>query len=128
MKVIQELVAYFDRRGKLAPEDLKKLGEQGLLANEAPRNMTDYGDRIGATFFFRVTGSLNGQIWGTDVYTGDSELAAAAVHAGLLKPDEAGVLRVVMVDPPARFAGSLRNGVTSHDFERYGSAYRLERP
>jgi len=127
MKVIQELVAYFDRRSRLAPDELKRLGEQGLLANEAPRTMVDYGDQIGATFFFRICGALTGQVWGTDVYTGDSELATTAVHAGLLKPDETGVLRVLIVDPPARFAGSLRNGVTSHDFERYGSAYRLER-
>lgn len=126
MKVIQELVAHFDRRGRLTAADLQRLGEQGLLADEAPRNMIGYSDRIGASFFYRITGSLNGQIWGTDVYTGDSEMAAAAVHAGLLKPEETGVLRVVVVEPPPRFSGCLRNGVTSHDFERFGSAYRLE--
>lgn len=29
-------------------------------------------------------------MWGTDIYTGNSNLAAAAVHAGLLKVGETG--------------------------------------
>jgi hypothetical protein len=29
------------------------------------------------------------------------------------------------VPPPAAFTGCVRHGVTSHDFGRYGSAYKL---
>ena len=39
MKVVQELVAYFDRRGKLSPKQLRKLLEQGFLAADAPATM-----------------------------------------------------------------------------------------
>jgi hypothetical protein len=62
---------------------------------------------------------------GTDVFTGDSALAAAAVHAGLLKPEQVAIVKVTVVVPPAQFKGTARNGVTSHDFGRYGTAYRL---
>lgn len=72
-----------------------------------------------------MRGDLNGMVWGTDIYTGDSVLAAAAVHAGLVKPDESAVLKVSVTSPPAQFQGSMRNGVTSHDFGRFGTAYTL---
>jgi hypothetical protein len=125
MKVVQELVAYFDRRGKLSQRQLRRLLEQGFLAADAPATMMELCDAVGSTFFFRVHGQTEGQLWGTDLYTGDSSLAVAAVHAGLVKPGQSAVVRVTVVAPPAQFTGSVRNGVTSHDFGRFGSAYRL---
>jgi hypothetical protein len=125
MKVIQELVAYFDRRGKLSRTQIRALLDRGFLAADAPANLLDLAQPVGATYYFRVSGASEGPLWGTDVYTGDSTIAAAAVHAGVVKPGEAAVVRVVSVAPPPQFAGCVRNGVTSHDFGRYGSAYRL---
>jgi LCCL domain len=127
MKAVQELVSYFDRRGRLSKKQLRALLEQGFLAGDAPANMLDLCQPLGATYYFRVTGDVSGQVWGTDVYTGDSTLAAATVHAGLVKPGEQAVVRIVVMDPPAGFLGSIRNGVTSHDFGRFGSAYRIEK-
>jgi hypothetical protein len=126
MKVVHELVAHFDRRGRLPPELLERLLVQGLLADEAPRTMLDHCTSPGQCWYLRVTGDTDGPAWGTDVYTGDSVVAVAAVHAGLVAPGETRVLRAVVVEPPPRFEGSERHGVTSHDFERYGSAFRLE--
>ena len=127
MKGIQELVAYFDRRGRLTPAQITTLLDQGFLAADAPQNMLELCDPVGSTYYFRVTGDVNGPLWGTDVYTGDSSLAVAAVHAGLVKPGDTVVVKVVSVAPPAQFAGSTRHGVASHDFGRYGSAYSLAR-
>lgn len=125
MKVIQELVAYFDRRGKLPQRDIRRLLDQGYLAADAPVSMVELAPALGSTWYFRVTGQAEGSCWGTDVYTGDSMLAVAAVHAGLVKPGDSAIVKVGSVAPPATFAGSVRHGVTSHDFGRYGSAYRL---
>lgn len=127
MKVIQELVAHFARRGRLAPADLDSLLEQGLLAHDAPRTMIEHCGRLGRIWCFRVVGDTEGPLWGTDVYTGDSSVAAAAVHSGLVEPGATAVLRAVVVEPPPRFGGSLRHGVTSRDYERFGTAFRLER-
>jgi hypothetical protein len=127
LKVIHELVAYFDRRGLLAQAHLTRLLDQGLLAHEAPRTMVEHCGHPGQSFYFRVTGETEGAVWGTDLYTGDSAVACAAVHAGFVKAGDTIVLRVVVAEPPARFEGSPRNGVTSHDFEHYGTAFRFER-
>jgi hypothetical protein len=125
VKVVQELVAYFDRRGMLSAKQMRKLLDQGFLAADAPPTMNGLCDTNGSTFYFRVRGTVEGSVWGTDVYTGDSALAAAAVHAGLLKPDQIAIVKVTVVAPPAQFKGATRNGVTSHDFGRYGTAFRL---
>ena len=74
---------------------------------------------------WRVRGS-EGPCWGTDVYTGDSSVACAAVHAGLVEPGASAVLRVLVVEPPERFVGSLRHGVASRDYARYDVAFRFE--
>ncbi len=125
MKAVQELVAYFDRRGALSQRQLRKLLDQGFLAADAPANMIDLCDPVGATFYFRVRGTADGQLWGTDIYTGDSNLAVAAVHAGLVKLDQSAIVKVTVVAPLSQYQGSVRHGVTSHDFGRYGTAYRL---
>lgn len=125
MKVMQELVAYFDRRGKLTKKQIRQLLEAGFLAADAPQTIIDLCDQVGATYYFRVKGEPQGPLWGTDVYTGDSALGVAAVHAGLLKPGETAVVKVTVVAPLPQYQGSVRHGVTSHDFGRFGTAYRL---
>ena len=60
MKAVQELVAYFDRRGALSPRQLRKLLDQGFLAADAPQTMIDLCDPVGATFYFRVRGAADG--------------------------------------------------------------------
>lgn len=125
MRVMQELVAYFDHRGRLSRKQMHKLLDQGYLASDAPPTMVDLCDRVGAVYYFRVTGDVNGQVWGTDVYTGDSALTTAAVHAGLVKPGAAAILRVTVEQPLKQYPGSTRHGVTSHDFGPFGTAYRV---
>lgn len=125
MKVIQELVAYFDRRGRLTRTEIRRLLDQGLLAADAPANMLNLCDPVGATYYFRVTGDAAGSVWGTDVYTGDSGIATAAVHAGVVKAGESAVVKVTVEKPLMQYQGSVRNGVTSRDYGTYGTAYRV---
>ena len=127
MKVIQELVAHFERQKKLSTEELKALLDQGFLAADAPARIQDLCDSPGTTYYFRVTGAVDGSLWGTDIYTGDSPLAIAAVHAGALKNGETAVVRVTVMPPLAQYQGSVRHGVTSHDYGRFGTAYRVDR-
>lgn len=88
----------------------------------APVNMSTYTNQAGNEYTFKLTGGQPGAAdqmgcWGTDVYTLDSNLGIAAVHAGVLRPGEEGVVRVRLVPSPQTFLGSDRNGVTS---TRYG--------
>ena len=125
MKVVQDLIAYFDRSGKLSRRQLRRLLEQSSVASDAPTNMRGLCETVGATYYFRVMGITEGQLWGTDIYSGDSTIGAAAVHAGLLKPGETDFLRVTVVTPPEKFPGTVRNVVTSTEYGRYQYAWKL---
>jgi hypothetical protein len=127
MKVIQELVAHFERQNKLTRDEIKALLDQGLLASQAPSRIQDLCTTPGVTYYFRVTGAADGMVWGTDVYTADSVLAVAAVHAGAVGIGETAVVRVTVMPPLAQYHGSIRHHVTSSDYGRFGSAYRVDR-
>lgn len=126
MKVIQELVAHFDRQKKLSPKQIRNLLDQGFLASDAPARIMDLCETPGDTYYFRVTGATEGYLWGTGTYTGDSMLAVAVVHAGVAKEGETKVVKVTVMTPLSQYQGSVRHGVASHDFGRFGTAYRVD--
>jgi len=65
-------------------------------------------------------------VWGTDVYTDDSSVAAAAVHAGLLKVGERGRIKVTMLPGQDSYPGTTRNGVTSAEWASWDGSFKLE--
>ena len=70
--------------------------------------MLNLCDPVGATYYFRVTGEAAGPLWGTDVYTGDSAIAVAAVHAGLVKAGETAIVKITVEQPAPPVPGSLQ--------------------
>jgi hypothetical protein len=125
-------------------------------APPAPTNLVEYQSRFGTELEFAVTGHQpgpaavgwvvpppppglpaapvvvgpnNAAVWGTDVYTLDSHLAAAAVHAGVVLPGQTATVRVrILVSPPG-YSGSVRNGVASQGYNFYPpGAYEFLRP
>lgn len=125
MKAVQELVAYFDRRGQLTSRQLKKLLEQSYVASDPPGSMHNMCEVAGITYYFRITGALEGQVWGSGPYTRDSAIGAAAVHAGLVKPGETEVLRLTIVPAEKSYPGSTRNGVTTSDYADFPHCWTL---
>ena len=127
MKVIQQLIAHFEGRGKLSRAQLAQLVEKGYWGEYASDDLRALEEQVGQSFFFQVTGEVHGPVWGTDVYTSDSSLETACVHAGLLRPGESGVIKVTMVEPLPLYQGSTRNGVTSRPWTSgWPGAFRVE--
>jgi hypothetical protein len=106
--------------------------EQASVA-QAPVNLSAYQQQWGKELTFAVTGftptpGANPNIWGTDVYTLDSNLAAAVVHAGLARPGESAVVTVRVMQPPPQFVSSFRNNVNSTAYGAYpAGAYEFVR-
>jgi len=98
---------------------------KGMYVLPDPDRMTQFRDGRGEVLYFRVTGTSRGSVWGTEVYTDDSALAAAAVHAGFLKEGETGIIGVMSLPGQDKYVGSTRNGVKSSDFWQYGGSYRI---
>jgi hypothetical protein len=68
----------------------------------------------------------NGSVWGTDVYTNDSNLCMAAIHAGLIKQAEGGSFQITPAEGQKSYKGSERNEVTSEDYAEYEISFKLE--
>jgi hypothetical protein len=127
MKVIQQLIAYLEERGQLSPRQIEELVRKGYWGQYTSADVRSLERKVGQTFFFQVAGHGNGSVWGTDVYTSDSSLESACVHAGLLQSGEAGVVKVTMVPPVPVFQGSTRHGVTSRPWTAgWSGAYRVQ--
>ncbi|HJT79537.1 MAG TPA: LCCL domain-containing protein [Gemmataceae bacterium] len=101
-------------------------GTEMVKAEPGPENLTALANQVGKTFAFRITGTRDGTVWGTDVYTSDSSLATAAVHAGAIKAGQTGVVRVTIVVPPPMYEGSTRNGVTTQPWGFHPGAFRVQ--
>ncbi|HEV3384805.1 MAG TPA: LCCL domain-containing protein [Gemmata sp.] len=100
--------------------------EDLLATGAAPTNLMTYQQQFGKELVFNVIGfvSSNGQqpsLWGTDLYSLDSNFAAAVVHAGLAKPGESATVRVRVVQSPQQFFGSFRNGISSTAYASYSA-------
>ena len=111
----------------LAVPDTEAVAVEPKNVMAYPGNLTALHNQIGKTFYIRVTGGPGGSVWGADVYTSDSTLATAAVHAGAVQAGQTAVVRVTIVAPPNGFQGSTRNGVTSMPFPNYPGAYKVSK-
>ena len=121
-----------DLRLKLADTlamSVSGFGDKDELVNAIPDpgSLSNYQQpqHIGKIFVFRVTGAAAGSLWGTELYTLDSSLAAAAVHMGVLKVGQTGNVRIMILGPSAGFVGSTRNGLTSSNYANYPGAFRI---
>jgi len=68
--------------------------------------------------------SATGSLWGTDVYTTESALCRAGIHAGLIT-DAGGTFAVVLEGGQPAYNGTARNGIKSGDHPQFSKSYRL---
>ncbi|OYT93923.1 MAG: hypothetical protein CFE43_00885 [Burkholderiales bacterium PBB3] len=101
-----------------------------------PGSLGNYRGRNGAALYFKVTGSTTGGVWGTGTYTDDSNLATAAVHSGVLRAGQEGIVKVrieqgltlyYMYSPPV-YTASTANGVTSNSYGTFGGSFSVSAP
>jgi len=69
----------------------------------------------GALVKFLVVGSDATGLIGDGIYPADADVSVAAVHAGLVKPGEPGIVTTEILRGVDRYEGSKKNGVTSRN-------------
>lgn len=128
-------LAFGDQQLKLA--DVDELTSRAPQATGEPptpgkptRGLTEFTGQFGTVRAVMVSPApfparpgrkmmTGGSAWGTDVYTLDSDVSTAAVHAGVMEPGQSGFVRVKILESPPSFRGSARNGVTTQDYGAY---------
>ncbi|MCF7972039.1 MAG: hypothetical protein K9L22_12845 [Methylococcaceae bacterium] len=106
------------------------LSAQSFARNISPLpsnldDITQLRGQNGVSYYFYITGSSEGAIWGSGTYTDDSDVAVAAVHSGLLAPGEKGVIKVVIKSGQNDYQGSLLNGITSNNYGAWSGSYSV---
>jgi hypothetical protein len=92
-------------------------------------NAAQIQDPIGSTHLVSCPPGCgaSGGLWGTDVYTADSGICRAAIHAGILT-DNGGTVAVTLDSGRPAYRGSVRNGIQSSDYGAWGKSFQLRRP
>jgi hypothetical protein len=67
-----------------------------------------------------------GTVWGTRMYTSDSNICRAAVHAGAI-PRTGGVVQVVLQFGLPKYEGSTQNGITTEDWGNWNASFKVQR-
>lgn len=117
----------WDASYRFLPDDSGALSsskvEDAFPTTESPYSLRGQN---GKTFIATVTGSTGGSVWGDGVYTDDSDLATAAVHAGVLEEGETGSVRFTILPGQDSYDSSTKNGVSTGSWSSYGGSYRIE--
>ncbi|CAF4621839.1 unnamed protein product, partial [Rotaria socialis] len=80
----------------------------------SPPNLVDYRCQVGRAIPFLVTAVVWNSVWGTGIYTDDSDLGAAAVHNGVILNGVTYIVIVNILPGISGYSGSTKNGITSY--------------
>jgi len=111
---------------KAVRERITELKAGPVAAQPDPGTPGALRGQNGKVFYFEVTGANGGTVWGTDVYTDDSPIATAAVHAGVLQVGQKAVVKVTILAGQGSYNGSTRNGVSTSDYGPWTGSYKVE--
>ncbi|CAF4021214.1 unnamed protein product [Rotaria sordida] len=94
-------------------------------AMAAPSNLVGYRGNINQSYVFALTGSRSGTIWGTNIYTDDSDLSTAAVHSGIVQYNQTSVITVTILAGQSSYTSTTQNGITSLSYGSWGGSYTI---
>lgn len=62
-------------------------------------------------------------VWGSDIYTLDSSICNAAVHAGKLTLESGGPVTIELRPGESSYKGTIQNGIKTNDYGKYGGSF-----
>jgi len=79
---------------------------------------------VGQTYKFECPPEgTSAVIWGSDIYTADSSICTAAVHAGIISLKSGGVVTIEYRPGRQIYGSTARNGITSNTFGEYPKSF-----
>ena len=106
--------------------DTAKVYTTGIPLSAGTSDMQQFNESdIGKIYRITITGTVGGAIWGTDIYTSDSYIPCAAVHAGFIANGETKEVYIKVVQGLNEYVGSTRNGVSTSGYGGWGLSYQF---
>ena len=63
------------------------------------------------------------EVWGTNSYSDDSSICTAAVHAGFLPADQAGLVTIMIAPGQRAYPASTANGISTQRWGNWGRSF-----
>jgi hypothetical protein len=112
----------FDVRAPSAPHAAPVSVPCDQLANRTP--VSDLAVGASITLLCPADCSPSGRLWGTDVYTDDSQVCLAARHAGVTGP-KGGTFTITVAPGEGSYTASTRNGVAAASWGRWSRSFTV---
>ena len=101
---------------------VREAEDQTLVMWNTSASMVPF--EAGKTYKFKCPpGGKESAVWGTDIYTLDSSICNAAVHARKLTSESGGSVTIELRPGESAYKGSTRNGIKTNDYGEYGSSF-----
>ncbi|MEM8885885.1 MAG: LCCL domain-containing protein [Planctomycetota bacterium] len=117
----------FGLQFELASEEQKREARIHAKALELKATNRPVGRKPGDVAILLARGDTRGAVYGSGPYTANSNAIAAAVHAGLLKKGELGLIRIKYSEGLDEYAPSNQNGVQTRATAKYRLSFELEK-
>jgi len=100
---------------------LRPTGPQTIPWSKTARNLRP---QVGKRFTYRCAGPGRlSAVWGSSIYTDDSSICSAAVHAGYITLTRGGTVTLQVQSGQSAYQGSLRNGVKSSSWRSWTGSF-----
>jgi len=71
-------------------------------------------------------GAAVGTVWGTGIYTNDSSVCGAALHAGAIAAASGGNVTIELLPGMPAYAGTTRHGIVSRSWASWSCSFRVK--
>lgn len=96
-----------------------------IRVNVDDLDLSDYRGQDGTVLSMEVTGTTDGNAWGTGIYSDDSDIPHAAVHAGVVKLGETKWIEITILPGQSSYKGTLKNGIESYDYSEWEGSFKF---
>ncbi|HZI08939.1 MAG TPA: M57 family metalloprotease [Myxococcus sp.] len=96
----------------------------GTVSSCSDYNFTSYRGQNGTRIACSCGAVSSGAVWGTDLYTDDSNVCVAAVHAGAI-PSSGGTVAVTIQPGQSSYTGTTRNGITTYSYGAWAGSFSV---
>jgi hypothetical protein len=84
----------------------------------------DFKGEAGRTYRFSCPSDGTAQaVYGSDIYTDDSSICTAAVHAGIISIEQGGAVTIEIRPGRSTYGSTIRHGIKSMNFGEYGRSF-----
>ncbi len=100
-----------------------------VLEIPCSQNVASLRYGAGATFVANCPEGCaeSAKVWGDGLYTKDSPICKAAIHAGVIGKN-GGKIKVTVQPGQDAYKGSTKNGITTEKYGSFGGSYTIDDP